>query len=54
LIGHPLGDSGVSLFGSAGLLYFSDFNRDGSIWDEGGMGWMVRTGVAFTGLFGGN
>ena len=45
LVGHPIGESGVHAWGSAGLLLFGDFKEDGEVAFEGGTGWMIQLGV---------
>lgn len=45
LAGRPIGDSGVSVWGSASVLFFSDFTKDGSPVYEGGTGYQLNVGV---------
>lgn len=50
LAGHPLGDGSTHLWGSAGLLYFGGFEKDG-VSVDGGVGYQFQLGLAFPGLF---
>jgi len=51
---EDVGDKHVTLFGAAGLLFFSDFKADGVVHYDGSTGYMVRLGLELSGLFGGS
>lgn len=45
LAGRPIGDGGLSVWGSASVLFFSDFESDGTPVFEGGTGFQLNVGV---------
>jgi hypothetical protein len=43
--GHPVVKDKLDVWGSAGVLFFSDFKTSGTTVFEGGRGWQFNVGV---------
>jgi hypothetical protein len=47
LAGHPILDGAANVWGSAGLLFYGDFKKDGVVVYESHTGWQLSVGLEF-------